>query len=1034
MQPHEKVAGITEELLVTIGQKNAHRGLRRHILEFIGALRQWLRDKGFAELANWSDADIAHLLKRAKDTGKTGKRTAFMTKGQDDVAKMLRGVSQGKGKPAAFVADLGLDRRQDGADESGTGGDESRESRGERTATGHTRQSLREALTQALESEQKGLSVLLDAPWVRIVTDAQMPKRVKEGDGVFSKGFDALQSMMGAKPLDTRLGGLVGKHGDDLRKEAQKEYPKGETETNKTSHETVKFVMAGFREMKSHSADERVLQIIPSLHELFRDAAPLWVNEDDGSHPEVKRWHHYGVRAMLNGEDVVVRLVARELKDGSLILLHHDADVRATSGVEKAMAERLSAPMQSHRPAKAVGTNASKDRLVQWIGSVQRSDEGGIKFSKSGVIRAYYDPTTKTVNFVAYNIPKGWGNKELFGLVSHEIAVHALRLGRADAEFQSILAQLRQMKDKGVADVLRAYNRVPSDTKASLRDEEALGYLNEANPHLPIVRRFVAWLRKQIRALGKTLPANIRRLQFFRWADKLTTDDLRLMARDALVQAAADMRKNVSPDFAMTPALAHLFSRSPSTQAAYEARIDELFNKSPANRSGVKILDRSDVLGVMGLGEHPLHLAEGKVILGQTHHKLTKDDWKKVPEWIENPVAVFDSEQVAGRLLFVAPETKQGKPIVVIIEPDTEMAGMRVHLAVNAYDDQNGTKPYLRWANDGLLRYVNTKESPAFKSASGLQLPRVSSIQQGYKQKIYTERDLVKYRKQKYSVSGEDARAAALVSQYANVEGAPTEEEIREAVRQYRAVEDRYKVLLDAHKADPEKNHLPAPNGKPSKLNREQWILTRTPNFKRWIGDWESVAQRNALDAMTPIRSDFAPAFGEDFESARNASRDAYRAMQKESEQKRFGAITADRRKVKFSGRGFKEVAHHAADRRVLAVAANLKQLIESAIPIYSDTPSTPKQQVRAFHHYAVKADFGGHGEAMVWLEIVERDNGEFFYDADATSIENARAATPDPLAVRPKAGAGIERGPQKRKVSPMDALRQPRFCLQSRG
>ena len=32
--------------------------------------------------------------------------------------------------------------------------------------------------------------------------------------------------------------------------------------------------------------------------------------------------------------------------------------------------------------------------------------------------------------------------------------------------------------------------------------------------------------------------------------------------------------------------------------------------------------------------------------------------------------------------------------------------------------------------------------------------------------------------------------------------------------------------------------HL-APNGKPSKLTHEQWHLVRTPEFKKWFGDWE---------------------------------------------------------------------------------------------------------------------------------------------------------------------------------------------------
>ena len=40
-----------------------------------------------------------------------------------------------------------------------------------------------------------------------------------------------------------------------------------------------------------------------------------------------------------------------------------------------------------------------------------------------------------------------------------------------------------------------------------------------------------------------------------------------------------------------------------------------------------------------------------------------------------------------------------------------------------------------------------------------------------------------------------------------------------------------------------------APNGKQSNLNEEQWHLVRTPEFKRWFGDWEKLAYAKLKDA-----------------------------------------------------------------------------------------------------------------------------------------------------------------------------------------
>lgn len=188
-----------------------------------------------------------------------------------------------------------------------------------------------------------------------------------------------------------------------------------------------------------------------------------------------------------------------------------------------------------------------------------------------------------------------------------------------------------------------------------------------------------------------------------------------------------------------------MFSRSAEVKSDYDTRIDDLFAGEPANRMGVKVLDKSDVLELLGYGDMPVLLAEGKVKKGQHIHKLTADHWKSVPEWLENPVAVFDSDTVDGRLVFIAPETLNGAPIVMIVEPNTQEQGMDVNLLVNAYE--RGTPiPVSRWLRDELLRYIDNEQSPAFNDTSGLRLPRVYRQKQGSKVEILTERNLVKMR------------------------------------------------------------------------------------------------------------------------------------------------------------------------------------------------------------------------------------------------------------------------------------------------
>ena len=43
-------------------------------------------------------------------------------------------------------------------------------------------------------------------------------------------------------------------------------------------------------------------------------------------------------------------------------------------------------------------------------------------------------------------------------------------------------------------------------------------------------------------------------------------------------------------------------------------------------------------------------------------------------------------------------------------------------------------------------------------------------------------------------------------------------------------------------------NVLLAPNGNPSNLSPQQYMLVRTPEFKEWFGDWERLAMAKVKD------------------------------------------------------------------------------------------------------------------------------------------------------------------------------------------
>ena len=187
------------------------------------------------------------------------------------------------------------------------------------------------------------------------------------------------------------------------------------------------------------------------------------------------------------------------------------------------------------------------------------------------------------------------------------------------------------------------------------------------------------------------------------------------------------------------------FSRTQSTKEAYEKRIGELF-KSEKPIGAIKVLDKSDILDMLGYRGEPLYLNEKKVIDSRFNHQLTAEHWKKIPEWLDDPALVFDSFTVKGRLVAVAPETIDGKPVYIILDPNFKLNRLTVQLLFNAYEDKNKKHPFEKWVGEGLLRFEDDNKVSSLRTREGLQLPNLVHAKNRLGFKILHRSDLVKYR------------------------------------------------------------------------------------------------------------------------------------------------------------------------------------------------------------------------------------------------------------------------------------------------
>ncbi|MCL2872588.1 MAG: hypothetical protein FWF41_06390 [Betaproteobacteria bacterium] len=198
------------------------------------------------------------------------------------------------------------------------------------------------------------------------------------------------------------------------------------------------------------------------------------------------------------------------------------------------------------------------------------------------------------------------------------------------------------------------------------------------------------------------------------------------------------------------------YQRSAQTRADFENRIADLYAGAAPNKEGVRALDEGDVLTITGHGNMPVVINESHAVDdGKYNHGMTAADWKKVPDWLDNPVAVFERAS-DGNLMMIAPEKKNGRAIVMGLEPSSGETGRvsgegKRHLVLTVYPKDAGTLNLLSKIERGDYKpiYVDQKRnSPKFYGEdSGIRFPGSAAELRATNRSIKTDSDLVKYRK-----------------------------------------------------------------------------------------------------------------------------------------------------------------------------------------------------------------------------------------------------------------------------------------------
>ena len=184
------------------------------------------------------------------------------------------------------------------------------------------------------------------------------------------------------------------------------------------------------------------------------------------------------------------------------------------------------------------------------------------------------------------------------------------------------------------------------------------------------------------------------------------------------------------------------------------------------------------------------------------------------------------------------------------------------------------------------------------------------------------------------------------------------------------------------------KGWLKAPNGKDTNLDPVQWVIVRTPSFRKWFGDWlrkyytrtwQDIVETSEIEAIVPVDiSAYSPLVD------KNAISDAFKS---------FGEVvnTNDGRSVRFPSK--------SAGRFVFVkrYAGAFRELFESSRRAWSESETQFEghkghRNIKAYHHYINKFKTSD-GEYYVRFTVREGNPGVVegennVHSAEVSSVE----------------------------------------------
>ena len=146
---------------------------------------------------------------------------------------------------------------------------------------------------------------------------------------------------------------------------------------------------------------------------------------------------------------------------------------------------------------------------------------------------------------------------------------------------------------------------------------------------------------------------------------------------------------------------------------------------------------------------------------GDNTHELTPELLAQVPQALQEPVLVFDSEKPNALVAVTELTDDRGNPVIVPIYLAQTNAANRVNKIASVYGKDDAAAVFADWQKKGRLRYVDTRK-PSLLRPDGVQFSQGS--QQGLAgHTVLTEADVVKMQQQLTQTEAETRTGQALL-------------------------------------------------------------------------------------------------------------------------------------------------------------------------------------------------------------------------------------------------------------------------------